>query len=174
MTTKLTPRDRERERERAALREINKAKLKKLEGYPLTSEELRLLKLPQPPDWVLLWDALARIPDNPKRISAWREKAIETMLVLIGSEVPLSSPTRMDLCDLLWDYCLLSSARGRRQRRKEQREDARDLAQILDGEIQELLNRHVGMSKATAERLTAEKYTISVDALRKKRQRARH
>jgi hypothetical protein len=161
-------REQGREEELNALLDAEVARKNKLNGYALTKEELRSLELPRPPDWVALFNKLNRLPKNPLDPSVWEAMACKLLLSLIDSDVPLSSPTRSFIARRLYDRCFPSS------RARERHEHNQYLARQFDYEKRALRKKHPKrMSKATAERLIAEKYKLTVGAMRKRLQRAK-
>jgi hypothetical protein len=160
-----------RNQEFNALLGAEAARLLKSRGHALTDEELRSLALPRPPDWGIFWDEMARLPDGPTAAQDRGQKfetgARLTIMALLESDVSLSSPMRMYIARLIDNNWFPPEPI---QARREYRQS---VAQLYKDEMLELLEKRPGMSKATAERLVAEKYSITVEAMRKRLQRAK-
>ena len=160
-----------RNREFNALLVAEIARLTKRRGLALTDEERRSLTLPRPPDWTIFWDEMARLPHGTVA-SQNRGQRFETgarliIVDLLESDVPLSSPMRMYIAmEIRENWFPPEPIRARRKYRQSR-------AQLYKEEKLELLKNHPGMSKAKAEGLVAEKYSITVETMRKRLQRAK-
>jgi len=160
-----------RVREFDALLGAEIAKLSKRRGQTLTDEERRSLALapPRPPDWAIFWDEMMSLPHGPAPAKNRAQKlagAPLLIMALLQSDVPLSSPMRMYIALKVYQNWVYSEPiRARRRYR-------RSVAEVYKREKRELLKAYPGMSKAKAEREVAKRNDITVEAMRKRLQRA--